>query len=804
MALVYNLFEAGRAKEAVSKFYANKIKIALVNKDIWYNHQCLKNEVIPNYVGIKIATHSKAARIASELGRIKWVKTEINDLHARKQRLYEEVYKLHLEIQNNQYEDKHEHNKEKFMHSLNFKLQRKQTILDKKLEHLISVKNKSFNSTGDGQEGKHVFYERTKNLTNVQLNSNEKRILDKGLKYNLADTYKHKDCLKQTIVDCERALLQVDYKERNHARHLLLEKLQKVKQQPIKYDRNELITTNNLKKKLKEHNVLILKADKGNTTVLMNKQEYIDKTEQFISANDILEIKKDPTIKFQNNIKNCVNRTNLIMDKNDRLKAINPNPKIPNLRAAPKIHKENTPIRPIINFRNAPSYKASVFMHKYLKNNLPINNNRSIKNSADLINKLKEINYDNDTKFASLDISSMYTCVPVKETIDIIKDGLLRNNISVDETEEVACLLQTILHQNYFSFNNKMYKQQEGLAMGSPLSGILADIFLNHIEQQIIQQLRAIDDTIKWYRYVDDVILIYNSTKFNTQEILDIANRTHNKINFTKEDEIDNKINYLDITIHRMTTQVNISVYRKKTTTSHVIHFSSCHPNEHKQAAFRYYLNRAHNIPNSEANRKNEFNTIEQIAVANGYNKSWLNNLETKISKKKQIKADENKDKKYASFTYINAQTNKVTQVLRNKYKINIAYKTKNNLSNIIGKHNLSEQNSYNNSGVYMLTCQHAECGCNYVGLTSRSFKCRYKEHKNSVRYNRGTAFGNHVFDENHAFTNIDTDMKIIKLENKGIDLFTREAIEIYLKKHDDNNLNEQNPYGDNILFQVL
>lgn len=103
-----------------------------------------------------------------------------------------------------------------------------------------------------------------------------------------------------------------------------------------------------------------------------------------------------------------------------------------------------------------------------------------------------------------------------------------------------------------------------------------------------------------------------------------------------------------------------------------------------------------------------------------------------------------------------------------------------------------------------MLTCQHAECGCNYVGLTSRSFKCRYKEHKNSVRYNRGTAFGNHVFDENHAFTNIDTDMKIIKLENKGIDLFTREAIEIYLKKHDDNNLNEQNPYGDNILFQVL
>lgn len=78
------------------------------------------------------------------------------------------------------------------------------------------------------------------------------------------------------------------------------------------------------------------------------------------------------------------------------------------------------------------------------------------------------------------------------------------------------------------------------------------------------------------------------------------------------------------------------------------------------------------------------------------------------------------------------------------------------------------------------------------------------KEHINSVKYNRSTAFGQHMFDENHKFTNLNNDMTIVKTLKKGVELNTREAAEIYLSKNDDKNLNEQNPYGDNVLFSCL
>ena len=49
------------------------------------------------------------------------------------------------------------------------------------------------------------------------------------------------------------------------------------------------------------------------------------------------------------------------------------------------------------------------------------------------------------------------------------------------------------LKQNYFEFNNKIYQQLEGLAMGSPLSNIIAEIFLQHIDTKIQNIIKSFD-----------------------------------------------------------------------------------------------------------------------------------------------------------------------------------------------------------------------------------------------------------------------------------------------------------------------
>lgn len=799
MASRLTMLCSGQEKEAVSKFFALKTKIALINKDIWFNHQCLNNQVIPNYVGIKAQNSSRAAKKATEIARVTWVKTEIRSLHAKKQVLYEQVDRIQQLIINNQYDIKPAYNdsKDKFLNNLKYVMHRKQIILDYKLERLINIKYREFN-----RDSRHQFYKKVENLTDVQISSNENRLLEKGLKYNLEGSYRNKNCLKQTVVECERALGLVDPRERNHARHLMLEKLNKVKKLPEKIDNSDRKTLKTLKDKLRDNKILVLKADKGNTTVLVKQDDYVKKTEEFINDNGIVEIKKDPTVNFQNNIKTAIRSTNLILTKEEKGKLVDMNPQAPTLRALPKIHKDNIPIRPIINFRQAPSYKLSSFLHKYIRDNVKLENNRSVINSADLVNQLKSININSSNRMASLDVKSMYTKIPVKEAIGLVKENLLKNNVSLNETEEVTKLLTVTLGQNYFKFNNKIYLQKEGLAMGSPLSGIMADIYMNYIENKIYNTILNFDGSIKWYRFVDDVLIIYNHNNITIDQILNISNNINANIVFTKEIETDNLLNYLDIAITRTSSKLETAVFRKGTTTSHVIHHDSCHPAEHKQAAFRCYINRAETIPSNLASKKREYEVIYQIASDNGYDVNFVNEIKKKILNKRKNPIVKD-DKKFACFTYVNAHTNVVTQVLRNKYNINIAYRTNNNIRNIIGKHNLNTVNVYEKSGVYKLNCQHPNCGHFYYGQTGRTFNCRHKEHKSSVKHGRATAFGSHMFDSDHQFSTIDKDMEIIKLENKGPALNTREALEIFLAKNNILCLNEQSPY-DNVMFNCL
>ena len=74
-------------------------------------------------------------------------------------------------------------------------------------------------------------------------------------------------------------------------------------QNPTKEERQKLKTLQNVKRKLKNNNIIHVKADKGHGLVLINKNEYINKTLEFIKENNFMEIKKNPTNKYQREIK---------------------------------------------------------------------------------------------------------------------------------------------------------------------------------------------------------------------------------------------------------------------------------------------------------------------------------------------------------------------------------------------------------------------------------------------------------------------------------------------------------------------
>jgi len=80
-------------------------------------------------------------------------------------------------------------------------------------------------------------------------------------------------------------------------------------------------------------------------------------------------------------------------------------------------------------------------------------------------------------KFASLDISSMYSNIPTGEMTKILNDLCVKGNVDDKTRNEIVKITQIIVNQNYFRFQDNIYQQNEGLAMGSPTSSILSEVY---------------------------------------------------------------------------------------------------------------------------------------------------------------------------------------------------------------------------------------------------------------------------------------------------------------------------------------
>jgi len=88
----------------------------------------------------------------------------------------------------------------------------------------------------------------------------------------------------------------------------------------------------------------------------------------------------------------------------------------------------------------------------------------------------------------TFDIKDLYVNIPLKEIIDITKTQLLKSN-NTQTTNQIINLLEVILRQNYFAFQEQIYQPDKGVAMGSPFSGIMAEISIQHLEDSFIKHL---------------------------------------------------------------------------------------------------------------------------------------------------------------------------------------------------------------------------------------------------------------------------------------------------------------------------
>ena len=124
--------------------------------------------------------------------------------------------------------------------------------------------------------------------------------------------------------------------------------------------------------------------------------------------------------------------------------------------------------------------------------------------------------------------------------------------------------------------------------MGSPTSSVFSELYLQYMESTAIFDILVCNNITGYFRYVDDILIVYDKTITDKTEVFDSFNKIMPKMKFTIEKERENTINFLDITIEKEQDKLIFDIYRKPTTTDSIIPCDSCHPNEHKMTAVRY------------------------------------------------------------------------------------------------------------------------------------------------------------------------------------------------------------------------
>ena len=164
---------------------------------------------------------------------------------------------------------------------------------------------------------------------------------------------------------------------------------------------------------------------------------------------------------------------------------------------------------------------------------------------ADAIHNSKD---SNNLFMCSFDISSLFTNIPLEETINIYADALYCNDSNAQPFISKAVFIELMKSATSgveFSFNDIMYKQTDGVAMGSLLSPALANIFVGFYEEKLFSQ---ISKPFTHFRYVNDTFAIFRNEE-GSENFFNQLNCLHPSLKFTFEKEKNNCLPFLDVNV---------------------------------------------------------------------------------------------------------------------------------------------------------------------------------------------------------------------------------------------------------------
>lgn len=774
------LINSANTGKIVCKFKDFRKKAIECSAHIFFIKQCIRDDLRPSFISFRIRASQENTR--TQLGKWlirKWLNSELRKWHGNKDKYTKLAYACHLRLLRDL-----DFECDDLVFSVNQTCTNLlKNLRDKKKEKLQKLKTSTNNAQHQTEPSNEpIFHQRVVNLSNAEFTKEEEYLLSRGLKYAIPPTIPQARLKNRVIAEIAAQIRNTNDLDCPSLRKIMKERFHIPKINP-----NEKNTLTLIRKKVHDNQLVIARADKGASVVILDQAEYTEKVESFLRANNANEHTCN-IITHNDKVKKAIKNSSRIIPTAKKYGLMEMNPKIPRLYGQMKIHKENAPIRPVISSISSPWYHLSKFLCAWFKTMTNFIPQHAVKNSFDLIERLDKLeNVPYTARLTSFDVVSLYTRVPKQPAIKRMLIILEESKVDIETIKEFHELLRLCLDTNVCQFQGKIYQFKDGLQMGNPLSPLVADVFMDGFEAHAFQNSPQMVDVLFWARYVDDIICIYNCNATCLQAFLDTLNSYHPNIKFTLEVG-GNNINFLDLSISLVSTSSNskrktfqFNVYRKPTFTDTTIDGNSFHPYAHKNAAYFSMVHRLLSLPLNPENYNKELATIKLIARRN-HVKLNIDNL---VKKKRYASA-------LSQISTFSSSPGKLIYI-RQPFLGNISYEIASILKKIgyrAAFYTVSSLRSISQvkdsiplldrNGVYRLSCN--SCNAIYIGQTGRTLSCRINEHLTSWRKGiiGNSAFGNHLTAASHCFDkNQVNSVTLLHNNKKGKVLDKLEALEI-------------------------
>ena len=568
-----------------------------------------------------------------------------------------------------------------------------------------------------------------KNLSDTPLTEAQSRLLAHGPNFSIL----HKKVPKEEYVaSIEHACQKLQEGEAQELRVEIKNILKNAKETRSNITKEEFRAIKELKQ---DKERIILTADKGVALVVLNKQDYVEKAEHLLNQKTYKKIKEDPTSRQKAKLIRILKKTKaeggISEEKYKRMYPTGAG--CPKFYGLPKIHKQDIPLRPIVSSTGTVSYNTSKELANILKPLVgwtPYH----LKNTKDFIEQIKDVRLLTDETFISYDIKALFTSVPIEPVIGIIKTKLENDNTLKSRTsmsvEHITSLLEYCLNSTYFVFQGQHYEQQEGAAMGSPLSPIIANLYMEALNT-------APNPPSLWKRFVDDTFVVIK--RCHQEEFFKHINKIEETIQFTAENtHADGTLPFLDVlVIPQPDGSLATTVYRKPTHTGQYLQWDSQHAISAKYSVISTLFHRAKEVCSSNQHLVKEQEHIKQALTTCKYPRWALNRTLKKTMAHKQS-TNKNKGPRennnlprrrtYITVPYIKGLGESVKNTCK-KYGIQVFFKGGKTIKDLLMAPKDKDLITQKSGVIYRYKCDRVECDDEYIGESARTFGERFKEH---------------------------------------------------------------------------